>query len=311
MIISLIEGWLTSVRSIASTSSGQYLNGYKNLLNQTLGCQVSPALLHQSFGAITGDRCWFYDGCSLVLTTAANARFSHWVSALELYADVQICQCPHPNCCEANHQLPSHSQRGEGMNLTTAQLEALQELIHTAVDRAARTLEHLINLDVYVEPAAIQVLMPLDICHELTRQFGKVQLSVASVNFAGELNGTVQFILSLESTARLLSIVNREPIDVEDLHRLRVGTFLEIASVLINHILETVIAHIHQSLHTSMPIYRQTSTENLLPLTDLVSHSMVLLVPTQLEVAPLQLVGNLLLMLRTGSFNTFLSKTFI
>jgi chemotaxis protein CheY-P-specific phosphatase CheC len=240
---------------------------------------------------------------------AANARFTHWVSALELDTDSGICQFSNPNCCEANHQLPSRSPGGKRMNLTTAQLEALQELLHTAVDRAARALEHLINLDVYVEPSAIQVLMPLDISHELVQQFGKVQLSVVGVNFSGLLNGTAQFILPLENTARLLSIVNREHIYAEDLNMLRIGTFVEIASVLINHILESMIDQMHRPLHIFMPTYRQTSAENLLPLADLVGNSMVLLAPMQLDIASLQLVSHLSLVFRIGSFDTFLSRT--
>ncbi|MBL1174262.1 hypothetical protein [Pantanalinema sp. GBBB05] len=195
------------------------------------------------------------------------------------------------------------------MNLTTAQLEALQELIHAAIDRAARALEHLINLDVYVETSTIQALMPLDISHELGLQFGRVQLSIVSVNFSGPLNGTAYFILPLEATAYLLSIINREQICAEGLNLWRISTFLEIASILINHILETVIDQIHQPLQAEMPIYRQTSVESVLPLTDLVGNSMALLAQTQLEVKSLPFVGNLLLVFRVGTFNTFLSKT--
>lgn len=285
------------------------MGGSKNLLNQNRVSQVAKSLWYRSIKCVSSDRGYLYDGLSLVITTAAIAPFKHWVSAWEFPAGAWICRCPDPNCCNANCQLPSPSLGGERMILTTAQLEALQALIHLAVDQAARTLEHLINLDVYGETSDIQVLIPLDVSHELIQQFSAVQLSVVSVNFSGFLNGTVQFILPLANTARLLSIVNRQPIAVSDLNRVRIGTFLEMASVLLNHILGTVIDQIHQPLHISMPTYRQTKAEDLLLMADLVGESTVLLARTQLEVEPLQFVGDLLLVFRANSFNTFLSKT--
>lgn len=303
----LIQGWLPVVAAIASKFRGCCLTSYKKLLNHDRACQASQPLLQQSTGLTNDDFGWLYYEFSLVIIKAANARFKDWVSALGWCEDFW-CQFPNPNCCKADHQLPSCSLGGERMNLTTAQLEELQELIHAAVEQAARALEHLINLDVYIETSTIQVLMPLDIGHELTLQVSRVQISVVSVNFSGLLHGTAHFILPIEGTARLLSIINREKIYPEGLNILRISTFLEIASVLINYILETVIDQIHQPLQASMPTYRQTSAENLLPLADLVSNSMVLLAQTQLEVESLQFVGDLLLVFRGDSFDTFLSK---
>jgi len=189
------------------------------------------------------------------------------------------------------------------MNLTRNQIDTLTGLINTGVGRSAGVLNEMVNTCVYAQAPLIKAFSPLEARKQLERVGGD-RLATVQLLFKGPFSGTAALVFRHETASKLVSILTREGLGSYDLDSVRTGTFSEVGSIVINGIMDSIATVLEEPIRYSFPRYMEHTIEDLLTPSGFDSNAAVLLTRAYLMIERLLVEGNVILILKVGSFDT-------
>ncbi|WAL58446.1 chemotaxis protein CheC [Thermocoleostomius sinensis] len=191
------------------------------------------------------------------------------------------------------------------MSITSSQLDGLQALVNLGVSQSASVLNDILGTPIGLQVPAVQVLSLAETHQELDYRIGKIVVSAMRLSFSGLLGGSALLIFSIDNAAQLVAVLMGEETDLPDLDAVKRGTLTEVSNIILNGVLGEINRVLHQSLRYTLPFYLEATVRDLLN-AELDDETSVLLAQTCLNCAPLQMVGNLILVLTVQSLNTLL-----
>ena len=192
------------------------------------------------------------------------------------------------------------------MELTTDQLDALQELVNVGVGQAAGMLNEMIEFRIQLQVPVVRLLTPEELQTELSGRLGIDPLASVQLEFNGSFDGTAQLVFPTESAANLVALLTGETPESPDLDSLKIGTLTEVGNIVINGVMGSISNMLSQPLHYSVPAYTEEDIKHIVPLKEVNVNVTVLLAQASFEVEALQIKGDIILFFGVGSFDVLL-----
>ncbi|WP_138497182.1 chemotaxis protein CheX [Nostoc sp. PA-18-2419] len=191
------------------------------------------------------------------------------------------------------------------MNVTTEQLDALQELINIGVGRAASLLNEMIDSHISLKIPFVKVLTATEAYHELAARFHDDSLASVRLGFTGSFSGGAGLIFPTESASTLVAVLTGEEPGSADLDAVKIGTLSEIGNIVINGVMGSLSNVLKQHLNYTIPVYLEDTIENLLLPTDQ-SDSKILLAQARFIIEQLEIIGDIILIFHVGTFDALI-----
>lgn len=193
------------------------------------------------------------------------------------------------------------------MNLSVAEIEALQELVNIGVGRAAGVLNEMIGSRIRLQIPFIKIFSLESLKQELQQNLNGDRLSAVKLGFTGSVAGTAQLIFPTDSASTLVSLLTSEIPGTPDLDSVKIGTLTEVGNIVLNGVMCSVSNVLEQRLKYTLPIYREGYVENLLTAEDSVAKTTVLLAQTHFTIEQLPITGDIILLFQVGSLDALLT----
>ncbi|MDF5708912.1 MAG: chemotaxis protein CheC [Nostoc sp. S4] len=191
------------------------------------------------------------------------------------------------------------------MNVTTEQLDALQELINIGVGRAASLLNEMIDSHIGLKIPFVKVLTATEAYQELATRFHDDSLASVRLGFTGSFSGGAGLIFPTESASTLVAVLTGEEPGSADLDAVKIGTLSEIGNIVINGVMGSLSNVLKQHLNYTIPVYLEDTIENLL-LSTYESDSKILLAQARFIIEQLEIIGDIILIFHVGTFDALI-----
>ncbi|MEH2069744.1 MAG: chemotaxis protein CheX [Nostoc sp.] len=191
------------------------------------------------------------------------------------------------------------------MNVTTEQLDALQELINIGVGRAASLLNEMIDSHIGLKIPFVKVLTATEAYQELATRFHDDSLASVRLGFTGSFSGGAGLIFPTESASTLVAVLTGEEPGSPDLDAVKIGTLSEIGNIVINGVMGSLSNVLKQHLNYTIPVYLEDTIENLL-LSTYESDSKILLAQARFIIEQLEIIGDIILIFHVGTFDALI-----
>ncbi|MDZ8029300.1 MAG: chemotaxis protein CheX [Nostoc sp. SerVER01] len=192
------------------------------------------------------------------------------------------------------------------MNVTTEELDALQELINIGVGRAASLLNEMVDSHIQLQTPFVKVLTLSDAYEELAPRFRDESLATVRLGFTGSFYGTAGLIFPTDSASTLVSVLTGEEAGSADLDAVKISTLSEIGNIVINGVMGSLTNVLKQHVNYTLPIYLEDTIENLLLSSD-ESNSKILLAQARFAIEQLEIIGDIILIFLVGTFDVLIN----
>lgn len=192
------------------------------------------------------------------------------------------------------------------MDLTSAQLDALKELINIGVGKAAGVLNEMVNCHIHLQVPFIKILTAQELKKEM-EELGRYRISAVRLGFRGPFAGSAALVFPPDSASKLVAVLTGEEPGTLDLDSVRVGTLSEVGNIVINGVMGSIANVLNEHIDYSLPNYVEDSIDNLLVLDEPIPFSAVLLARTRFIIEQLHIEGDIILIFEVGSFDALLA----
>lgn len=190
--------------------------------------------------------------------------------------------------------------------VTEEHIDALQELINIGVGRAASILNEMVDSRILLQIPSVKVLSLADLQQELARRFDDGSFAAVSLSFTGSFSGTAELVFPTESASTLVALLTGEESGSPDLDAVKIGTLSEIGNILINGVMGSISNVLKQRMNYALPVYAEDSIEQLLLLDSYSIQTVFLLAQARFTIEQLELIGDIILIFETSSFDVLL-----
>ncbi|MBD2533162.1 chemotaxis protein CheX [Nostoc flagelliforme FACHB-838] len=191
------------------------------------------------------------------------------------------------------------------MNVTTEELDALEELINIGVGRAASLLNEMVDSHIRLKIPVVKVLTAADAYQELTKRFHDETLAFVKLRFTGSFYGTASLIFPTESASTLVAVLTGEDPSA-DLDAVKIGTLSEIGNIVINGVMGSLSNVLKRHINYTLPVYIEDTLENLLS-SAYESDSKILLAQASFTIERLEIIGDIILIFLVGTFDALIN----
>ncbi len=192
------------------------------------------------------------------------------------------------------------------MNVTSEELDALQELINIGVGRAASLLNEMVDSHIRLKIPVVKVLTANDAYEELTKRFQNDTLAAVKLRFTGSFYGTASLIFPTDSASTLVAVLTGEEPGSADLDAVKIGTLSEIGNIVINGVMGSLSNVLKRHLNYTLPVYLEDTLENLL-LSAYESDSKILLAQASFTIERFEIIGDIILIFLVGTFDALIN----
>lgn len=194
------------------------------------------------------------------------------------------------------------------MNLTSEQIDALQEIINIGVGQAAGVLNEMLSSHITLQIPFIKTFSPDLVKQELELKLGKGKFSAVELEFFGSITGNAELVFPTDSAAELVSIVTDEEMEISEseLDELKVGALTEIGNIVISGVMGAISNLLSQDLEYFLPSYMEGNIDSLIENQRLEKHSTLVLAQTRFFIEETKIYGDIILIFHLGSFQTIL-----
>ncbi len=191
------------------------------------------------------------------------------------------------------------------MNVTTEELDALEELINIGVGRAASLLNEMVDSHIRLKIPVVKVLSAADAYQELIKRFHDETLASVKLGFTGSFYGTASLIFPTDSASTLVAVLTGEDPSA-DLDAVKIGTLSEIGNIIINGVMGSLSNVLKKHLNYTLPVYLEDNLENLL-LSAYESDSKILLAQASFTIERFEIIGDIILIFLVGTFDALIN----
>jgi chemotaxis protein CheC len=193
------------------------------------------------------------------------------------------------------------------VTLGELQSDALREIINIGVGRAAGTLNSIVRSHIQLRIPEIRVVDPEEVKAILAERQQR-RLSVVRLPFQGRFSGAAELVFPEESAAKLVSVLASEDEQPLDVDGARSAALTEVGNILLNGVMGSFANLLKQPLRYAVPVYSEygAGAPDVLPQMD--STTSVVLAQIHFNVHELHVVGDIILVFGTGSFDALLES---
>ena len=191
------------------------------------------------------------------------------------------------------------------IDLSSEQLDALNELVNIGVGQAAHTLNELTGMYIRLSIPDI-TLVDIERLDDFSRNFGNRPVAAVLQEFSGEYGGRAGLVIPEESALKLVTAITGETPLSHDLDVLQGETLSEIGNIVINAMIGSIsnILGAHRLNFELAEYYKDEATSALKPLYS--AGSIVLIAQIHFNIQELQIDGHLLLTFDMGTASSLL-----
>ncbi|MBG1261926.1 chemotaxis protein CheX [Nostoc commune] len=191
------------------------------------------------------------------------------------------------------------------MNVTSEELDALEELINIGVGRAASLLNDMVDSHIRLKIPVVKVLTAAEAYQELATRFHDQTLASVKLGFTGSFYGNASLIFPTESASTLVAVLTGEDPST-DLDAVKIGTLSEIGNIVINGVMGSLSNVLKKHINYTLPVYLEDTLENLL-LSAYESDSKILLAQASFTIERLEIIGDIILIFLVGTFDALIA----
>lgn len=186
------------------------------------------------------------------------------------------------------------------IDLSSKQLDALNELVNIGVGQAANTLYQLTDMYILLSIPNI-TLVDIQQLDEFSRDFDNRRVAAVLQEFSGEYSGRAGLIIPEESAVKLVTAITGETPLTNDLDVLQGETLSEIGNIVINAMIGSISNILGtERLHFELAeYYKDEVSKALTPLYSV--GSLVLIAHINFNIQKLQIEGYILLTFDMGT----------
>lgn len=191
------------------------------------------------------------------------------------------------------------------IDLSSKQLDALNELVNIGVGQAANTLYQLTDMHILLSIPNI-TLVDIQQLDEFSRDFDNRRVAAVLQEFSGEYSGRAGLIIPEESAVKLVTAITGETPLTNDLDVLQGETLSEIGNIVINAMIGSISNILGTDrLHFELAeYYKDEVTKALTPL--YAAGSLVLIAHINFNIQKLQVEGYILLTFDMGTADSLI-----
>jgi len=188
------------------------------------------------------------------------------------------------------------------MNLSSYQLDVLQELINIGVGKAAGMLNRMVATHVQLQVPELEVLSLDDmVAHYDAKDadtFAAVKLA-----FYGDFSGTSALLFPPDSAAKLVSIIIGQEELPLDMDSLRIGTLQEVGNIVLNGVMGSLGNILQEHIMYAPLDYFEGDISSLLQCGE-GEQGMVLLARTSFNLEEHSIGGDIIILFQLGTFDS-------
>lgn len=191
------------------------------------------------------------------------------------------------------------------MEMHPDNLDALCELINIGVGHAAKSLNEVLRSHIVLSNPDIQ-FSTLQNIKNILGIGDDTTLSCVSLSFHGIFEGTSVLVFPPEEALNLVTLALQEDACSEEIDAMQASTLQEIGNIVINSIMGRLSNILHESLTFDLPVYLQSTLENVIHPNVIRSEPAILVVKTCFHVQRRNIEGRILLLFEVESFDKLL-----
>jgi chemotaxis protein CheC len=191
----------------------------------------------------------------------------------------------------------------KGGNVTTPlniPLESLREMVNAGMERAASSLNMMLDSPVELEVPSVALLRQEDLVRSPDIS-GASPMSCVQIDFSGPVGGSAFLVFTPDSASRLVAALVRQDTPLSGMNAIMVETLNEVGNIFINSVIGTIGNILGQTFELSLPCYLEGSLRSLLkPETHPGSLTVLLLIRTRFRAEECLVDGNIFLIFEVG-----------
>jgi chemotaxis protein CheY-P-specific phosphatase CheC len=193
-------------------------------------------------------------------------------------------------------RLDSPSQIFDLANLQTSKQNKLQDVVNKAIGTAFSQVSETIACKIEFEPPSFQALSPLFLQKTLIQTLGANLVSVAQIDFTGNLSGSAQLLFSCEAAdALVLAINGGGDVGSDKFKQDKADIMGEIGNLAIGGIVGTFSNTLKYNLDYVVPNYIEGSAEEIFTAMNFNMRSTIILFMSHFKIIDFHVEGDFIL----------------
>ncbi len=193
--------------------------------------------------------------------------------------------------------------------MSSAQLDALKEMIGVGMGKAANMLNEMLESHIELKVPSLSIIKSRDLnCNSACSELGGDQLTSVSLGFQGSYKGNSTLVFPEESAVKLVAAHTNEEPGSTGLDSVMAGTMSEVGNIVINGVMGSIGNYLKDVVEYSIPNYLEGKLTDLLGLSELSEEVHILLAETTFKVQNLQIEGSIFVVFEYDSFGNILSE---
>jgi chemotaxis protein CheC len=193
------------------------------------------------------------------------------------------------------------------MNLATAQIDAVREVINIGIGQAAGVLNEMLDSHVVLRVPMIEILEPAEL-NDFSHAYNRMMLSAVQLGFKGSFSGNASLVFQTESAIKLVSLLTEEDPGSPDLDAMMIGTLTEVGNIVLNGVMGAIGNTAQAYITYSVPNYVDRPAEIIQTTKNHDSaETSVIWVQTNFTIEEHSIDGDLILLFEIGSLAWFLA----
>jgi chemotaxis protein CheC len=190
------------------------------------------------------------------------------------------------------------------VNVTKEQKDAITEIVNVGVGKGAEVLNTMLDSHISLQVPSLKILSSDELKKD-TDGSPNEQLGSVNMSFKGNFSGLTKLVFSPENASKLIKVLTKEEMIIEDIDSMHAGPILEIGNIVLNSVIGSISNVLELNLTYSVPIYMETSTDEMMLAKQISADTdaVIILAQTEFQAETLDIKGYIVMMLEVGSFN--------
>jgi chemotaxis protein CheC len=193
------------------------------------------------------------------------------------------------------------------ISLTSEQLQALQGLFNTGVNRANTMLNYLTELPLQAQMSPLEILSLEQVRSRLLEHLATVPIGVMELSYSGDFDGVARLLYPEDTSLQLVDAIGNEERRKLDRQTFRKQTLSEVGNILFNGLMGSLSNITDRSITYMAPSYKEGQIEQLFPANEASNDRVALCGQADWEISQLQASGAILICFEVTPIDRFLT----
>ncbi|MBD2039964.1 hypothetical protein [Microcoleus sp. FACHB-672] len=189
---------------------------------------------------------------------------------------------------------------------TSEQINTLQKLFNTGVERSNTMLNYLTEWPLHLQMSAIEILSSQQLQTKLEQRVNTEYVAAMELAVRGEFEAVAQLIFPADSAATLVEVLadpDRRNLDQE---ALKMKTLSEVGNIFFNGVMGSLSNVINGGITYMAPTYKENTVKHLLASSDSNVNATAILGRIQFKIEQIQVKGDIILFFKIYPFENLL-----